>query len=730
MAEEVYNSLKIIYAKYDGAKLEFQWELNDGQGYVEDNLIYVCQLIADGVAEGDAEEFCDEDAEQYYSRDFTPKDGVRNYSFQISLKEQSMASDTCSLVLCSFHDFSGVYQDGRFYFQWKTSGNYASGGCCTVKDQNGKHILELPVVVSKENAISGYLDYVPEGKLSAVLVASDGERCEGPDSTQLDFYIKGIDIHEASITDTQSTGSVSKKLELKIAYEETGGQNVRVVLAKNGRQIYCSDALEVAKSVDNDKEAVLSLEIPCSKVRYTVLTQSIVSCYYCKNGAESIVGSEQSELSLAIPKVFPQSVGSICSAKVSIDSQIDPVGFELSGNNTLVEEEGECSDTFMARARYDAADGTVRRGPSSSNAFPECFYADGDNIYYKGQSYSESSQSLSLSKDYFQQKITQTIEKGGLKLAYDDQNDEYMLTINTETAISTEDYQSFLSLVMTGTDGEGTKSEESQGEGITTSTGDKLMPKGFYQLCETILRAGAYKKSDTAMFQCRYSPENRTADVVPGLVLKMETAVYIPQYSKSFDNGAGLAWMNTEEVEVYFGNGLLEFDHFASGMLKHSSTSMTANAGEVVYSGGLMDLMRGQVRQPYYRILYPDTIPDPDTLSKFPNKNVALLAAGEYGSILDACSSISREPSAINYLSIPVILFHGRGMASLMTQVDINGVSCCIPVGATLEQVLAGRGIATLSGVKLFRPNLEGKELRVYGDLNGIMPLQGDRIEA
>ncbi len=81
---------------------------------------------------------------------------------------------------------------------------------------------------------------------------------------------------------------------------------------------------------------------------------------------------------------------------------------------------------------------------------------------------------------------------------------------------------------------------------------ERVKPEGFYRICEIILRMGAYKKSDMAVSQCRYQPENRSADIMPGLFLRSKTAVQMPQYKKNSVSSSGLVWANSSEIQAFF----------------------------------------------------------------------------------------------------------------------------------------------------------------------------------
>lgn len=734
MADVVINELSIVYAKYETGKLSFKWDLNGGDVESYAGITYTYEITGNGAAVQSAD-FQDAEGDASKQIDWTKGNDGTVYAFKLYAKDQPNASDERELVVGEFLDAVGSFDGERFVFTWDVSDDLISDGYIKIQQggPDGKMLLHIPVSPLNRKLVTAPVNLAMKESICAVFTASDGEACEGPDSEPLYFFPKGVEIQEASITDMPAAvdtgagasdhGISAKKLTLTLAGAEqmAGLAKCKVLLKKNGRLVYASDALDI-KTVQEETggaKAETEVTVSAAEVRPQLLEKCVVSCIYVNGRAESAVMTELSEMSLAAPEVTPLAVGPECRAKFGIESEIEPVGYEVSGNPELVAEEGACSSDFTARARYDIGQAKPRKGPASSCGFPECFYADEDAVYYRAQAYGEKERRIAIPAALFQAKPEKPIDEyeGFCLNPPSEEGQDYILELKTEAALPPDQYQAFLA-------------------GLVTK--GQISSEGFYRICEAVMRAGAYKKSDTALFQCRYMPDERTADVCPGLILRVETAMYLPQYNQKIKSAAGFAWMHASDVEVSFhagrtdsgaDSGFLEWNSFASGMYQKMNEGIAADGGAIIYAAGVEDLMRTQVHLPYYRIMYPSAMLAPDDVTPYPSDNIIMLASDCYNKITEACSSIKANPACINNLNIPLIVFRGRGMLSLWTQVSINRESCRVPVGSAWRQALADRGIADLGHVKLFRRGIDGKELRVYGNLDGILPLQGDRVE-
>ncbi len=722
------NELDFIRIKYTGKELVFQWELDEGETFGE-GVGYTYEITSDsGFSKTDS--FTDTEGAKLQSVPFSPENENVAYYLKLYITDQPNTSDKRMLVMGTYLDLKGSFDGERFSFTWEVSENMRTNGDCKLLDasQNDRELMHIPVESFSRRLESGPLHIGASGAVKAVFVASDDEVCAGPDSSPLYFVPEGVEIHEASVTDQE--GADAKKLSFKIAYVDDKNLSAKIILKKNGRQVYCSDALPViapapapagpaAQEEPSGAEATVEAEIACTQVRPEVLSKCVASCIYVSGNAESAIHAAQSEISLAVPKVEPLAVGATSRARVSIESEIEPTGFEFVNSTGIVAEEGDCTPDFAARARYDTKSGSARRGPVSPKGFPECFYADDASVCYRNADFNEKTQEISLPADLFAADL-EPVKKEGLSLEKSKDGTGYVLTMGADVPIAADQYEDFLSALV----------QPSQ------SGDERVKPEGFYRICEAILRMGAYKKSDTAVFQCRYQPDRRWADIVPGLFLRSETAMPMPQYKKNAVASTGLVWVNSSEIQACFnkaagpkGKGLLEWNHFASEIFRYGDTALSVKSGEVIYAAGTEDLIRQSVYQPYYRMMYPPAIQDVDEAAPYASDNIVLFAAGQYARILEASRSVLENEAAINQLSIPVVVFRGRGMLSLLTQICINGEICRVPVGSTLEQALACRGISSPGHVKLYRRGINGNELRVYGNLEGILPLQGDRVE-
>ena len=708
---KIINEIAITSAKVEKDTLNLEWLLNGGDMPVY-NGEYHINITEDGIDFFDTK-FTTEEGSTKQSIEFSKY--TRGKLYRVELLAGGI-SGYCTLIVDTFTQLQGTYDGEAFAFQWEiNSKGFLPGGYCHIEEKGKGNIdnnMEMIKSAAGGNAVNfavnphyGYwstdkIRYSGESPIGVTFVGSDGEVCDGPSSEELLFYPKGVQLLTADITSSQA------KETLVLTFSQMYEDIPKLCLYfKKGNDLVFQTEAEICKADKANVDNKVTLDIPHDKVMPQVLRECVVYCYYKNGYALTKTDTAFNSLSLEIPKVKPLALGKQCQCDIAMEGEKIPSGYEFTDKTILNSTTGNCPGDFMARACYNA-DGVVQKGPWSANGFVPCYYAENQFISYKQASLGIEEHTCTFPKEWFVNPTTEPIVSGGISLTL--KEEECELKIQAEQGLDVKAYDTFLSQIK-----------------------DIAVPKGFYKINEAILRMGAFAFSDTAHFLCGYTPEDKIADLRPGLFMKTETSLYLPPYTTKLKNVDGFVWANTAECEItYRENGdFLEFNSFAAEMLKSAASSLTLENTEVIYAAGIEDLLRPALRQPYFRMMYPMDMPQQDTAPPFPSNNVILMAADNYGKILKACADIKEKPENINYLSIPVVVFRGRGMLTLMLEIYINERKVHVPVGSSIEQVLSRCGVSSMKKVRLYRRGYDGALLPVFGDIEGMGLISGDRIE-
>lgn len=720
---KIINEITITGAKVEKDTLDLEWLLNGGEMpvYSGEYSIYITE---DGIDFFNTK-FTTEEGCTKHTVEFSKYTGGKIYRVELSAGD---ISGYCTLIVDTFTQLQGIYDGRVFTFQWKIdSRGFMPGGFCRMEEKGKADIennTESPQNAAGRNPVTFAVNphygwwntdkirYSGESPVIAAFVGSDGEVCDGPASEELCFYPRGVRLLTADIT--SSRASETLVLTFSRMYEDVPGLCLH--FKKGDHLVFQAEA--AICGADNPKgdpgcptgscgenAGKATVDIPHDKVMPQVLRECVVYCYYQNGHALTKIDTAYNSLSLAAPRVQPLALGRQCRGNIVMAGERMPSGYEFTDKTTVNSSTGNCPGDFMARACY-YADGVLQRGPWSANGFVPCYYAEDQVVSYKQKSLGQEEHTCTFPKEWFAGPGTEPIVSGGLSLTFGEKECE--LKIQAGQGIDVKSYDAFLSEIK-----------------------DIAVPRGFYKMNEAILRMGAFAFSDTAHFLCGYTPEDRIADLRPGLFMKTETSLYLPPYNTKLKNVEGFVWANTAECEITLsGQGdFLEFNSFAAEMLKSADSSLTPENTEVIYAAGIEDLLRPALRQPYFRMMYPLDMPPQDTSLPFLSNNVILMAADNYGKILEACAAIKDRPENINHLSVPAVVFRGRGMLTLMTELYINEKKVHVPVGSTIEQALSRCGVSSTQKCRLYRRGYDGTELRVFGGIEGIGLISGDRIE-
>lgn len=261
-----------------------------------------------------------------------------------------------------------------------------------------------------------------------------------------------------------------------------------------------------------------------------------------------------------------------------------------------------------------------------------------------------------------------------------------------------------------------------------------VTPGAMYEILDFVARAATQRAEDMLYYSCGFSEDRRCADVRPGYSIQVEQAVYQYQNEMGEGNGSGFIGNNTAVYKVSLQAGqemeYLEFDSFVSMFeeelyaYSYSQSQQSKSGNRDLVGAGVLDLCSVNIRNPYFRIQYPEAMFEsdvpPDTQT---GNHVFLLGEPGWEEIPDP--------------TVPSILFRGRTAITLLFTVIVNGREEYIPAGTTLEKLLRQKGIyyPDFHTVHIFRRSPYGREacLRVQTEQTAFfraLPLMhGDRIE-
>ena len=337
-------------------------------------------------------------------------------------------------------------------------------------------------------------------------------------------------------------------------------------------------------------------------------------------------------------------------------------------------------------------------------------------LCYREQSTTETSVSLAIEGEVYKpdKKPEAPVVSGPLELSV---SGPYILTVHTDQVLTREAYLDFVTKLY----------------GIVTV-------RAMYRILELISRCALQNVEDMLYYYCGLQEDKRIADLRPGFILRVEQAMYMPNSQLKAPNAAGFIGMHTADYTVSLaekdGFEYLEFDSFLNLMDEEIYSADGPAVASIPVAAGVIDLCAVRMRQPYYRIQYPQAMyssdVEPDVYS---GNHPLMIAAPGWEDVSMPVGQVRKvNAEAPENLSSPYILFRGRSALTDMITICVNGKEKKVPVGTTVGKLLAAVGIsaAAQSGVVLYRKGPAGKEARIsFSDiLWEELPLfNGDRIE-
>ena len=337
-------------------------------------------------------------------------------------------------------------------------------------------------------------------------------------------------------------------------------------------------------------------------------------------------------------------------------------------------------------------------------------------LCYREQSTAETSVSLTIEGEIYQpdKKPETSIVSGPLELSI---SEPYTLTVHTDKVLTRDTYLDFVTKLY----------------GVVTV-------RAMYRILELISRCALQNVEDMLYYYCGLQEDKRTADIRPGFTLRVEQAMYMPNTQLQSPDAAGFIGMHTADYTVSLaekeGLEYLEFDSFLDLMDEDIYSKGGAEVASIPVAAGVIDLCAIRMRQPYYRIQYPQAMfssdVEPDV---YQGNHPLMIAAPSWEDVsMPICQVRNAKAEASKAMSSPYILFRGRSALTGMIAVSVNGEGKKVPVGMTVGKLLSAAGIsaAAQSGAVLYRKGPTGKEARIsFSDiLWEELPLfNGDRIE-
>lgn len=717
-------------------RITLYWTLNGGMPCSYKGTYFL--ILYENAIEKERQSFADTQGQHYIFADFSVTDISELHHIQLAVPEEQggVASDKAKLILDRCTEVRGTSEQGTFDIFWKTQTFGAPYLLCTFSTSRG--VCNQYYI----NPRAGYFrlvnaEYTPGDTIDITLKLTDKNKVSGPASPLLHFYTEAPVLLEADLTreaglaeEPSSAKEDRTRLSLlfRSAYEDlTGG---KLCLASDGVSVTAYTIDSFSKKEDGIWEA--KTVIPYASLSFEALTQCTVSLNLSSGQgreAESRFSSPQNCLALEVPSLEIESVNHSEIRFLASAGRVTPppAGYELSdgrlisGSRFSLPYDRKLS--LRVRARYNREE-LAGKGPWSNTvtSFSPGFYLEktdnGSVLKFYHAAFDEPSVTYTFTEELFLTPPSAPVESGSIRLAPTGSGG-YTMSISCESPVSRTEYADFLSKV-------------------SDRNTAQITPYGFYRLCDAFLRLAPHLITDTAYLLCALEQEYHTADLRPGMVLNLSTALYQPQYDPQVSNTAGFSAMHSQSIPLSLSSdaAFLDFDRYVGIMAEcMSASTLPGEPSKIIYASGVADLAAPAARQPYYRMLYPSSlVREYNMESPYPSDNIVLLAADSYSSILSACETLKKNPAAINNLPVPLIIFKGRSTLSLHIPVLFNGQKTTVPAGSTLQNILQQNGIFAPDNASLFRRSADGREMPVYLNLAEELPeitlISGDRIEA
>lgn len=222
---------------------------------------------------------------------------------------------------------------------------------------------------------------------------------------------------------------------------------------------------------------------------------------------------------------------------------------------------------------------------------------------------------------------------------------------------------------------------------------------------------------DSLLYTYGFDGQSGWVDLTPGMVLRVEYESYQTMGAGTTDQ-AYLNGFITSAVAQYQitraatnATGFTTLDAFIGWLTGLQGTDVSTPATtnrKQAGGGGLIDSGYTLMQQPYLRLVYPPGFPSTDQPgTPYPEFNAVLLAASKLSDLTAATHNIRTNAAA--GAGVGVLYFRGRTTLVPQIRVWVNGVEQLVPVGTTVGDILAQRGMAPpaidlpLAGIRMRR---------------------------
>lgn len=711
------QSVQTLKKDDSGYTLQLIWKLNGEAGGTYTGE-YTIILYEDGIQKK-SETYTDTMGMQMATVTFADLIYGKSYTIEVGVPESQggAVSPQADVVIDSFQNISGCYNGDCFEIFWKMTSQKVLQGVCQITYSTGATEY-CPVIPS-----NGYVRLTPFRPAPGTYVevsfwGKSGLASEGLESEAVRFDASGIMICSADLSKTEE--GIKLSCGFQSVYQDL--ESVDIILERAGERVLTVSSVKPEVQAGQTGYYTCTAKITGEQITVKKLREYNVRIVSVRGSGRCLVRTEGDTLPLSTPvlKIIDIDKNSYHCRIICEESECCPVCFELSDGSVVWEKEFtvpyEKGKELAVYARYDIGQ-THRRGPGSektslflSGYYPGTSEDNTAQLVYREKSETEESVSMSIAgdimgnctEDFTTEQITLTKGEKG-----------YTLTVSTKAVITKENLDDFVDQIK-----------------------DKVPAYGFYMLRDMILRSAGYQLTDTTYFSCCMEADRRTAELCPGMGIQLTTAVYMPQYNTSAATMSGFAVTSSECYPVILRKDrpYLEFDCYAGAIANYMSEDSVGSPDEsIVYVSNIADLLRPNLRQPYYKVLYPGYfVPATNMESPYASDNVVILAADSYLKIQTACDAIAENPAAIRKLSIPVIIFRGRSNLSLRNRIQIGEEQVFVPVGTTLADILQMWNLQGMKNITMYRRDPDGVKKPVFLKLSeeseNIVLINGDMI--
>jgi hypothetical protein len=220
-------------------------------------------------------------------------------------------------------------------------------------------------------------------------------------------------------------------------------------------------------------------------------------------------------------------------------------------------------------------------------------------------------------------------------------------------------------------------------------------PWGIVQLQQAISRLLPQTFAETLLYAYGLSPTTGTADLRPGMVLRVVASDFAlmpsnrpPAWAQGYAGGAAADYELADYLDVTprpaDAPWLLGFDGYLSWLCANGALTVPAPQSENALQSGAADaadLYWPLFRQPFYRLFAPVELQSATPPAVAQTRQQFTLAAAATHRLISGARAAASPGVAVAY-------FRGRAVVRLMIRVVVDGETQLVPVGTTVGNLL------------------------------------------